>query len=64
MPQRQLLTSFLLLVCLTFYSLQQTYSGDMTYYAADGSGACSFDKSSDVLIGALNAVQWSNSGTF
>jgi len=45
-------------VCLS----QTTYTGDITYYAADGTGACSFDKSSDTLIAALNNPQWSNSG--
>ena len=37
-------------------------SGDATYYSADGSGACSYPvDTSDVLIAAINAPQWSGS---
>ena len=38
-------------------------SGEATYYAADGSGACSFDASPDDLdVAALNAPDWEGSG--
>jgi expansin (peptidoglycan-binding protein) len=33
-------------------------SGDGTYYAADGTGACSFDKSSDLMVAALDAPDY------
>jgi expansin (peptidoglycan-binding protein) len=37
-------------------------SGDGTYYAADGTGACSFDASpGDLLVAAMNAVDWNGS---
>lgn len=41
----------------------ETRSGEATYYAADGSGACSFDASpDDLLVAALNAPDWEGSG--
>lgn len=37
-------------------------SGEATYYSANGSGACSYPvDTSDVLIAAINAPQWSGS---
>ncbi|MEO7324384.1 MAG: expansin EXLX1 family cellulose-binding protein [Dokdonella sp.] len=37
-------------------------SGDATYYSADGSGACSYPvNTSDAMIAAINAPQWSGS---
>ncbi len=42
--------------------LGQDQTGDGTYYAADGSGACSFDPSpSDLDVAAMNAPQFANS---
>ena len=36
-------------------------SGDGTYYAADGTGNCSFDASpNDLLVAAMNAVDYNN----
>jgi len=42
----------------------QTFTGDGTYYAATGAGACSFDASTDkpLLVGAMNAPDYANSG--
>ena len=37
------------------------HEGIATYYDADGSGACSFDASSDLDVAALNAAEWSGS---
>src|ERR1044071_905274 len=43
-------------------SLGGTRTGDGTYYAADGSGACSFDASpGDLMVAALNAQDWAGS---
>ncbi|WP_206079411.1 expansin EXLX1 family cellulose-binding protein [Polyangium spumosum] len=41
-----------------------TFEGEGTYYAANGSGACSFDvsSSSPLLVGAMNAQDWATSG--
>jgi len=39
----------------------ETHSGDATYYNANGSGACSFDVTTDLNIGAMNAVDYENS---
>lgn len=39
----------------------ETHSGDATYYNANGTGACSFDVSTDLNIGAMNAVDYGNS---
>jgi expansin (peptidoglycan-binding protein) len=37
-------------------------SGEATYYAADGSGACMFDPSpEDLMVAAINAPDWSGS---
>jgi expansin (peptidoglycan-binding protein) len=41
------------------------FTGEGTYYAADGTGACSFDAhtgSDELLIAAMNAPQWAGSG--
>jgi expansin (peptidoglycan-binding protein) len=35
-------------------------TGEATYYAADGSGNCSFDASSDLMVAAINGVDYSN----
>jgi expansin (peptidoglycan-binding protein) len=38
-------------------------SGDGTYYAADGTGACSFDASpDDLMVAAMNAPDWNTAG--
>jgi expansin (peptidoglycan-binding protein) len=39
----------------------KTYTGRATFYAADGSGNCSFDKSSDLMVGAMNQTDYGNS---
>ena len=40
----------------------EQHSGDGTFYTfADGSGACSYDKTSDFHIAALNVVDWAGS---
>ena len=40
----------------------ETHTGDGTFYDfADGTGACGFDKTSDVHIAALNKDEWANS---
>ena len=40
----------------------ELHSGDGTYYTfADGSGACMFDKTSDIHIAALNGFDWAGS---
>jgi expansin (peptidoglycan-binding protein) len=37
------------------------YSGEATYYAATGAGACSFDASpGDLMVAAMNAPQYAN----
>lgn len=42
--------------------LGQTHSGEATYYAATGEGACSFDASADdLMVAALNAPDWQGS---
>ena len=39
-----------------------TYSGEATYYAADGTGACGFKASpNDLLVAAMNKSQYSKS---
>jgi expansin (peptidoglycan-binding protein) len=35
------------------------YSGEATYYDANGTGACGFAASSDFLVAAINAAQYS-----
>ncbi|HEY6726176.1 MAG TPA: expansin EXLX1 family cellulose-binding protein [Polyangiaceae bacterium] len=38
-------------------------SGEATYYAATGAGACMFDESpNDLMVAAINAPDWSGSG--
>jgi expansin len=37
------------------------HEGEGTYYGANGSGACSFDPSSDLDVAALNAPDWNGS---
>ena len=37
------------------------HSGDGTYYAADGSGNCSFDKSTDLMVAAMNHTDYAAS---
>jgi expansin (peptidoglycan-binding protein) len=40
----------------------EAHSGDGTFYTfADGSGACMYDKTSDIHIAALNAPDWAGS---
>jgi len=40
----------------------EQHSGDGTYYTfADGTGACLYDKTSDIHIAALNVVDWAGS---
>jgi len=40
----------------------EPHSGEGTYYTfADGSGACMYDKTSDIHIAALNAPDWAGS---
>jgi expansin len=38
-----------------------TYTGNGTFYAATGAGNCSFDASSDRMIGAMNKLDYANS---
>lgn len=35
-------------------------AGEATYYDADGSGNCSFDASSDLMVAAINGVDYDN----
>lgn len=37
------------------------HKGEGTYYAADGTGNCSFDKSSDLMVAAMNQIDYANS---
>jgi expansin (peptidoglycan-binding protein) len=37
------------------------HKGEGTYYAADGSGNCSFDKSSDLMVAAMNQIDYAGS---
>lgn len=37
----------------------EDFSGEATYYDADGTGACGFGKSNDFLVAALNKSQYS-----
>jgi expansin (peptidoglycan-binding protein) len=47
---------------VTMEKFGELHTGDGTYYTfADGSGACLYDKTSDVHIAALNAPDWANS---
>jgi expansin len=42
----------------------QGHQGEGTYYAADGSGNCSFDAApGDVLVGAMNAIDYADSAS-
>lgn len=41
--------------------LGTTYTGNGTFYAATGAGNCSFDASSDRMIGAMNKLDYANS---
>lgn len=38
-----------------------THMGDGTYYAADGSGNCSFEPTGDLMVGAMNHVDYAGS---
>lgn len=42
-------------------AIGQKQTGNATYYAADGRGACSYDASSDLMVAAMNAPQYGNS---
>jgi expansin len=47
---------------MTTEKFGETHIGDGTYYTfADGSGACLYDKTSDVQIAALNGFDWQGS---
>lgn len=37
------------------------HTGEGTYYAADGSGNCSFDPTGDLLVGAMNHADYADS---
>lgn len=39
----------------------RTYSGRATFYGATGAGNCSFDASSDLMVGAMNQQDYDNS---
>lgn len=39
----------------------ETQTGKATFYEATGAGACSYDASSDLMVAAMNAVQYANS---
>jgi expansin (peptidoglycan-binding protein) len=39
----------------------QTYSGDGTYYAADGSGNCSYPAGGDLMVAAMNETDYEGS---
>ena len=40
---------------------ESQHTGDGTYYDADGSGNCSFDASSDLMVGAMNHTDYGDS---
>lgn len=40
---------------------EPTHMGDGTYYDADGTGNCGFDKSSDLMVGAMNHTDYAAS---
>ena len=47
---------------LTTENFGMQHSGDGTFYTfADGTGACGYDKTTDVHIAALNVSDWANS---
>ena len=37
------------------------HTGDATFYAADGSGNCSFDPTGDLMVGAMNHTEYAGS---
>lgn len=39
----------------------KTYTGQATFYAATGEGNCSFEASSDLMVGAMNQADYENS---
>jgi expansin len=39
----------------------KTYTGAGTFYAANGEGNCSFEKTGDLMVGAMNQVDYENS---
>jgi len=39
------------------------HTGDATFYAADGSGNCSFAPTGDLMVGAMNHVEYADSAT-
>jgi expansin (peptidoglycan-binding protein) len=39
----------------------KTYSGRATFYGATGGGNCSYEASSDLMVGAMNQVDYDNS---
>ncbi len=39
----------------------KTYSGNATFYGATGAGNCSFEASSDLMVGAMNQQDYENS---
>lgn len=40
---------------------EATHTGDGTYYAADGTGNCGFDKSADLMVAAMNHTDYAAS---
>jgi expansin (peptidoglycan-binding protein) len=42
-------------------SAEPMHSGDGTYYNADGTGNCSFDASTDLMVGAMNHTDYAGS---
>lgn len=43
-------------------TIGMTYTGDGTYYGATGGGACSYDPTpNNLMVAAMNSVQWANS---
>lgn len=40
---------------------EKTHTGDGTFYAADGTGNCSFDKSADLMVAAMNHTDYAGS---
>lgn len=45
----------------TTVTLGQKQTGEGTYYGATGAGACSYDKSSNLMVAAMNMPQYLNS---
>src|SRR5579871_1280562 len=40
---------------------EQTHTGQGTFYSADGTGNCGFDKSADLMVAAMNHTDYAGS---